>query len=158
MHHFFQAFEVAIVHVGLDETWCGTNGGIAQRGYLELRVELRREFDPLRIRIELAAVALQRAQKGSDSLIDVRRSGEIGTVAALVGLALEVELQSRISGDAEITGGKVRKQGFFPGPAVAMALVASRLAAEQLLAQFFRRRQLFLSPLPVILLLRGGCN
>src|SRR6266446_1912972 len=109
MHHFLQAFEIAIVHVGLNEAWRWTHIDIAQSGYLELRVELRREFDPLRIRIELATIALQRAQKGSNSRIDVRRSGEIGTEAALVGPALVVELQSRISGDAEITGGKVRK-------------------------------------------------
>src|SRR5260370_15957543 len=133
MHHFFQAFEVAIVHVGLDETWRGTHVDIAQSGYLELGVELRREFDPLRIRIELAAIALQRAQKGSDSLIDVRRSGEIGTVAALVGLALEVELQSRISGDAEITGGKVRKQGVLPLRTVSLTLACTRLAAAQVI-------------------------
>src|SRR5216683_7814218 len=152
MHHLFQAFEVAIVHVGLDETWRGTHVDIAQSGYLELRVELRREFDPLRIRIELAAIALQRAQKGSDSRIDVRRSGEIGTVAALVGLALVVVLQSRISGDAEITGGKVRKQGLFAGPAIAMTLVASRLAAKQLIAQFFPRRELVFSCLYVVVL------
>src|SRR5713226_5873976 len=158
MHHLFQALEVAIVHVGLDETWRGAHIDIAQRGYLELRVELRREFNPLRIRIELAAIALQRAQKGSDSRIDVRRSGEIGTVAALVGLALVVELQSRISGDAEITGSKVRKQGFFPWPAVAMALVASRLAAEQVIAQFLLRRELVLSRLHGIVLRREGTH
>src|SRR5713226_9040039 len=158
MHYLFQAFEVAIVHVGLDEAWCGTHVDVAQSGYLELRVELRREFDPLRIRIELAAIALQRAQKGSDSLIDVRRSGEIGTVAALVGLALEVELQSRISGDAEITGGKVRKQGFFPWPAVAMTLVASPLAAEQVIAQFFLRRELVFPRLHGIVLRRKGTH
>src|SRR6266478_7711334 len=109
MHHLFQAFEVAIVHVGLDETWRGAHIDIAQRGYLELGVELRGEFDPLGIRIELTAIALQRAQKAADSSIDVRRSGEIGSVAALVGPAFVIELQSRISGDAEIAGGKVRK-------------------------------------------------
>src|SRR6266436_3469753 len=107
MHHLFQAFEVAIVHVGLDETWRGTHVDIAQSGYLELRVELRREFDPLRIRIELATIALQRAQKGSNSRIDVCRSSDVasnvGSVAALVGLAFVVELQSRISGNAEVT-------------------------------------------------------
>src|SRR5713226_1848938 len=109
MHPFFQAFEVAIVHVGLDETWRGTHVDIAQSGYLELGVELWREFDPRRIRIQLAAIALQRAQKGAYSGIDVRRSCEVGSVAALVGPALVIELQSGISGDAEITGGKVRK-------------------------------------------------
>src|SRR6266851_3374450 len=138
MHDLFQAFEVAIVHVGLDETWRGTHVDVAQRGYLELGVELGRELDPRRIGIELAAIALQRTQKGSDSGIDVRRSGDIGSdvgnVAALVGLSLVIELQSRISGNAEITGGKVCKQGLFPGPAIAMTLVASRLAAEQLIA------------------------
>src|SRR5260370_6949430 len=97
MHHFFQAFEVAIVHVGLDETWRGTHVDIAQSGYLELRVELGREFDPLRIRIELAAIALQRAQNGSDSLIDVRRSRKIATLASLLGLAFERPLTSRLS-------------------------------------------------------------
>src|SRR5260370_13994148 len=109
MHHLFQAFEVAIVHVGFHKAWRWAHVDIAQSGYLELRVELRREFDPLRIRIELAAIALQRAQEGPHSRIDVRPSAEIGTVPALVGLALVVELQSRISGDAEITGSKVRK-------------------------------------------------
>src|SRR6266852_4169603 len=109
MHHLFQALEVAIVHVGLDETWRGAHVGIAQSGYLELRVELRRELDPLRIRIELATIAFQRAQKGFNSRIDVRCSGEIGNVAALAVPGLVVELHSRITRDAEITGGKVRK-------------------------------------------------
>src|SRR6266849_3042440 len=162
MHYLFQAFEVAIVHVGLDEIWRGTHVDVAQRGYLELGVELGREFDPLRIRIELAAIALQRAQKVSDSGIDVRRSSDVasdvGSVAALVGPALVEELQSGISGDAEITGGKVRKQGLFPGPAVAMTLVASRLAAEQLIAQFFLRRELVVSCLHVVILRREGTH
>src|SRR5712664_2136801 len=138
MHDLFEAFEVAIVHVGLYEAWCRAHVDVAQRGYLELGVELGREFEPLRIGIELAAIALQRAQKVSDSGIDVRRSsdvtGDVGSVAALVGLALVIELQSGISGDAEITGGEVRKQGLFPGPAIAMTLVAARLAAEELIA------------------------
>src|SRR5713226_5722809 len=109
MHDLFEAFEVAIVHVSLHKGWRGTHVDVAQSGNLELGVELGREFDPPRIRIQLAAIALQRAQKGADSRIDVRRSGEVGSVAALVGPALVIELQSRISGDAEITGGKVRK-------------------------------------------------
>ena len=113
MHDLFQAFEVAIVHVSLDETWCGTHVDVAQSGYLELGVELGRELDPRRIGIELAAIALQRAQKGSDSPIDVCRSSDVGSdvgsVAALVGPTLVIELQSRIFGDAEITGGKVCK-------------------------------------------------
>src|SRR5713101_4196275 len=162
MHDLFQAFEVAVVHVGLDEAWCGTHIDIAQRGHLELGGELRRELDPVKIRIELAAVALQGEQEGSDSGIDVRRSSDIGTdirsVAALVGPALVIELQSRISGDAEITGGKVRKQGLFPGPAIAMTLVASRLAAEQLIAQSFLLRELVFSRLHVVVLRREGTH
>src|SRR5258708_27811570 len=134
----FQTFEGAIVHVGLDETWRGTHVDIAQSGYLDLRVELRREFDPRRIRVELAAIALQRAQEVSDSGIDVGCSSDVasdvGSVAALVGPALVIELQSRISGDAEITGGKVRKQGPFPPPAIPLALVASRPAPAHILA------------------------
>src|SRR5713101_3074583 len=162
MHDLFQAFEVAIVHVGLDEAWRGTHVDIAQSGYLDLRVELRREFDPRRIRVELAAIALQRAQEVSDSGIDILRSSDVasdvGSVAALVGPALVIELQSRISGDAEITGGKVRKQGLFPGPAIAMTLVASRLAAEQLITQFFLRRELVVSCLHVVVLGREGTH
>src|SRR5260370_2291853 len=111
MHDFFEAFEVAIVHVGLYEAWRGTHVDVAQSGYLDLGVELRCELDPLRIRIELTTIALQRAQKVSDSCIDVRRSsdgtGDVGSVAALVGLALVIQLQSGISGDAEITGGGI---------------------------------------------------
>src|SRR3984893_6131905 len=149
MHDLFQAFEVAIVHVGLHKAWRGTHVDIAQSGHLELRVELRSAFEPLRIGIELAAIALQSAKEGADSLIDVRRPSDVGTdirsVAALVGLSLVIELQSRIFGHAEITGGKVRKQGLFPGSAVAMTLVASRLAAEELIAQFFLRRELVFS-------------
>src|SRR5258708_20808165 len=140
MHHFFQAFEVAIVHVGLDETWRGTHVDVAQSGYLELRVELRREFDPLRIRIELAAITLQRTQKGSNSPIDACRSSDVasnvGSVAALVGLAFAVELQSRISGDAEVTSGKVCKQGLLAGPPIPMTLVAPPLPPEKLIAHF----------------------
>src|SRR5260370_18198631 len=162
MHDLFQAFEVAIVHVGLDETWCGTHVDVAQGGYMELGVELGRELDPFRIGIELAAIALQCAQKGSDSSIDVCRSSDVGSdvgsVAALVGPAFVIELQSRIFGDAEITGGKVCKQGLFPGPAVAMTLVASRLAAEQLIAQFFLRRELVVSCLHVVVLRRQGTH
>src|SRR6266436_2159531 len=158
MHDLFQAFEVAIVHVGLDESWRGAHVDVAQRGYLDLGVELGGEFDPLGIGIELAAIALQRPQKAPDSRIDVCRSGEVGSVAALVGPAFVIELQSRISGDAEITGGKVRKEGFFPGPAVAMTLVASRLAAEQLIAQFFLLRELVVSCLHVIVLGREGTD
>src|SRR5882762_9502541 len=156
MQDFFQAFEVAIVHVGLYEAWRGAHVDVAQSGYLELGIELRGEFDPLRIRIELTTIALQRAQKVSDSGIDVRRSsdvtGDVGSVAALVGPALVIELQSGISGDAEITGGEVRKQGLFPGPAIAMTLVASRLAAEQLISQFFLRRELVFSCLHIVVL------
>src|ERR1700732_2007738 len=106
MHDVFQAFEVAIVHVGFHKAWRGTHVDIAQSGYLDFRVELRREFNPFRIRIELTAIALQRAQEGSDSRIDIRRSGGIGNVATLVGSALVEVLQSRISGDTEIAGGK----------------------------------------------------
>src|SRR5229473_3513641 len=130
MHYLFQTFEVAIVHVGFHKAWRRAHVDIAQRGYLELGVELRSELDPPRIRIQLAAIALQCAQEVSDSGIDVGCSSDVasdvGSVAALVGPALVIELQSRISGDAEITGGKVRKQGLFPGPAIAMTLVASR--------------------------------
>src|SRR5258708_178491 len=158
MHHFFQAFEIAIVHVSLNEAWRWTHIDIAQSRYLELRVELRREFDPLRIRIELAAITLQRTHKGSNSPIDVCRSSDfasnVGSVAALVGLAFVVELQSRISGDAGITGGKVCKQGLFAGPAIAMTLVASRLAAEKLIAQFFLPRELVFFRLHVVVLRR----
>src|SRR5216683_2252252 len=162
MHDLFQAFEVAIVHVGLHKAWRGTHVDIAQSGYLDLRVELRREFEPLRIWVELAAIALQRAQEVSDSGIDILRSSDVasdvGSVAALVGPALVEELQSGISGDAEITGGKVRKQGLFPGPAVAMTLVASRLAAEELITQFFLRRELVVSCLHVVVLRREGTH
>src|ERR1700746_1388756 len=158
MHDFFQAFEVALVHVGFPKAWCGTHVDIAQSGHLELRVELRSALEPLRIRIELAAIALQCTQEGADSPINVCRSSDVGSdvgsVAALVGPTLVIELQSRISGDAEITGGKVRKQGLFPGPAVAMTLVASRLAAEELIAQFFLRRELVFSRLHVVVLRR----
>src|SRR5712692_3110945 len=162
MHYLFKAFEVAIVHVGLHKGWRGTHVDIAQGGYLELGVELWRELDPRRIRIELAAIALQRAQEGADSLIDVCRSSDVGSdvgsVAALVGPTLVIELQSRIFGDAEITGGKVRKQGLFPGPAIAMTLVASRLAAKQLIAQFFLRRELVVSCLHVVVFRREGTH
>src|SRR6202011_22271 len=113
-------------HVGFHKVWRGTHVDIAQSGYLEFPIELRREFDPPRIRIQLIAVALQRAQEGSHPRIDIRRSGEIGTIAALVGSVFVVNLQSRISGNADITGCKVRKHRLFPGPAVAMTLVASR--------------------------------
>src|SRR5713226_3943502 len=162
MHDLFQAFEVAVVHVVLDEGWHGTHVDVAQSGYLELGVELGRELDPRRIGIELAAIALQRAQKGSDSPIDVCRSSDVrsdvGSVAALVGPTLVIELQSRIFGDAEITCGKVCKQGLFPGPAVAMTLVASRLAAEELITQFFLRRELVVSCLHVVVLRREGTH
>src|SRR5712692_4843706 len=162
MHDLFQAFEVAVVHVGLHKGWRGTHVDVAQSGYLDLGVEFRRELDPLRIRIELAAIALQGAQKVSDSLIDVCRASDVasdvGSVAALVGPTLVIELQSRIFGDAEITGGKVRKQGLFPGPAVAMTLVASRLAAEELITQFFRRRELVFFRLHVVVFRREGTH
>src|SRR5258708_25634655 len=39
-----------------------------------------------------------------------------------------------------------------------MALVASRLAAEQLIAQFFLRRELVVSCLHVVVLRRGGTH
>src|SRR6266481_255862 len=109
MHDLFQAFEISVMHVGFHKAWRGPHVDVAQSGYLDFPLELRREFNPPGIGIELTAVALQRPQEGSDSGIDVRRSGEIGTVAALVGPALIQVLQSWISGDAEITGGKVRK-------------------------------------------------
>src|SRR6266478_4814730 len=63
MHYLFEALEVAVVHVGLHEVGCRTHVDIAQRGYLELCVEFGSEPDPLRIRIQLAAIALQSAQK-----------------------------------------------------------------------------------------------
>src|SRR4029077_18559454 len=93
-----------------------------------------------------------------NSGIDVCRSGEVGSVAALVGPGFVIELQSRISGDAEITGVKVGKQGLAPGPAVAMTLVASRLAARQLITQFFLRRELVVSCLHVVVLGREGTH
>src|SRR5258708_15713411 len=162
MHHFFQAFEIAIVHVGLNEAWRWTHIDIAQSGYLELRVELRREFDPLRIRIELAAITLQRTQKGSNSPIDVCRSGDVasnvGSVAALVGLAFVVELQSRISGDAEITGGKVFKKGLFARPAIAVTLLASRLAAEKIIDQIFLSSVFVFFSLRIISHCHGGAH
>src|SRR4029077_18788436 len=136
----------------------GTHIDIAQSRDLELRVELRREFDPLRIRIDLTAVALQCAQKESDSAIDVRVSGRVGGVPELVRPALVVELQSRTSGDAEIAGGEIRKQRLFAGPTIAMALVASRFAAKQLVAQFFLRRELVFSGLHVVVLRREGAH
>src|SRR5450432_1405506 len=92
VHYLFHAFEVAIVHVGFHKVRPWTHINIAQSGNLELRVELRRALDPLCIRIQLAAVALQRAQEGSDSLVDIRASRRVWTVAALVRLALVVDL------------------------------------------------------------------
>src|SRR5258708_23107450 len=101
MHDVFEAFEVAIVHVGLYEAWCGTHVDVAQSGYLDLGIELRVAFDPLRIRIELTTIALQRAQKASDSCIDVRRTSEVAShvasVAAFVGLLLVIDLQYETS-------------------------------------------------------------
>ena len=63
VHYLFEALEVAVVHVGLHEVGRRTHVDVAQRGYLELGVEFGSEPDPPRIRIQLAAIALQRAEK-----------------------------------------------------------------------------------------------
>src|SRR6202030_3171691 len=119
---------------------------------LKLGVKFGSEFEPLRVGIQLTAIAVQGAQKKSDTGIDVRFAGDVRCVPKLVGRALVIDLQSRISRDAKIAGGKVRKQRLFARPAIAMALVASRLAAEQLIAQFYLRRELVVSCLNVVVL------
>ena len=92
MHQLFQAFEVAIVHVGLHKFGPWTHVHIAQCGYLELAVELRCKLNPFRIWIQLTAQAFQLAQEKSHARIHERRSTGVGTIAALVGHTLVVEL------------------------------------------------------------------
>src|SRR5271157_2614015 len=102
MHHLFQALEVAVMHVGLHEAGRGAHVDIAQRGYLELGIEFRSQPDPLRIWIQLAAIALQRAEKAPDAGVDEGLSRWISAKAALVGRSFEVILQRGISRHAEI--------------------------------------------------------
>src|SRR5271157_371643 len=70
MHHLFEALEIAVVHVSLHEVGRGAHVDIAQRGDLELGVEFRSKANPLRVWIQLAAIALQRAQERSDACVD----------------------------------------------------------------------------------------
>src|SRR6202043_2254246 len=123
--------EVAVVHVGLHEVGRRTHIDVTQCGYLELGVEFGSEPDPPRIRIQLAAIALQRAQKRSNTGVVVSLSRRIGPTAAPVGLVLIVILQRRIPRDAEIAGCEVGEERLFTGPAIAVTLVASCLTAEK---------------------------
>jgi len=78
MHYLFQIFEIAIVHIGFHQSLAWTHVDIAQSRYLDFRVELRREFNPLRIRIQLAAIALQRAQEEPDSVSTYAAPARLG--------------------------------------------------------------------------------
>src|SRR6266404_5033538 len=124
VNYLFEALEVAVVHVGLHEVGCRTHVDVAQRGYLEFGVEFGSEPDPPRIRIQLAAIALQRAQKGSNTGVVVSLSRRISPIAAPVGLVFVVILQTWIPRYSEIAGCEVGEQRLFTGPAIAVTLVA----------------------------------
>src|SRR5258708_32898115 len=48
----------------------------------------------------------------------------------------------RVGGSADIAGGEVREEGVLTWPAVAVTFIASRLAAEQIVALLLLRRKL----------------
>src|SRR5713101_7404604 len=152
VHYVFEVLEVAVVHVGLHEVGRRTHVDVAQCGYLELGVEFVSEPDPPRIRIQLAAVALQRAQKGSNTGVVVSLSRRIGAIAAPVGPILIVVLQRWVPRYAEVAGCEVGEQRLFSGPAIAVTLVASCLTAEQSIPICFLWRELFFSRLHIVIL------
>src|SRR6266849_3258019 len=151
VHYVFEALEVAVVHVGLHEVGRRTHIDVAQCGYLELGVEFGSEPDPPRIGIQLAAIALQPAQKRSDARVVVSLSRRISAIATPVGRIFVVILQLWIPRDAEIAGCEVGEQRFFTGPAIAVTLVASCLTAEQRIPIRFMWRELFFSRLHIVI-------
>src|SRR6266481_4693833 len=82
------------------------------------------------------------AEKSADAPIDERRSQRIGDIAQCVGPIFAIVRKPRVGGSADIAGGEVSEQRVLARPAVAVTFIASRLAAEQIVALLLRRREL----------------
>jgi hypothetical protein len=97
MDDFFQALEVAIVHISFDEIRARPFVDVAQCRNLELAVELRSEPRPIRVRVE------ERISKEvADSSVNESGAGRVGCVSISVGLILVVIRDCRVPGDTKI--------------------------------------------------------
>ncbi len=84
MHHFLQALQVPVVHVGFDKIRTRPLVGIPQSRRLEFSIEGIRQSPPARIHI------CGPPQKTADSLIHEAATGRVGNVAVRIGSVLRI--------------------------------------------------------------------
>src|SRR6185295_9007836 len=88
---FLQAFEVTVVHIGLDEIGPRALVDIPQGSYLELAVKARSELRPIGIRIKLSI-----GEKATNSFIDKGRTCGVRRVSISISGSLVVVRKSWI--------------------------------------------------------------
>src|SRR5580700_8555956 len=81
-------------------------------------------------------------EKIADATIDKRRPLRIGGISQCVALIFLIIRKPRVGRSADIAGGEIGEQRVFAGSAVTVTLVASPLAAEQVVSQLLLRREL----------------
>src|SRR6266480_4690114 len=73
-------------------------------------------------------------EEAADAAVDKQAPGWIGDIAQRVRPIFGVVREPRIGGDADIAGGEIGEQRILAGSAVAVAVVAFRLAPEEVIA------------------------
>jgi hypothetical protein len=144
MDDLFQALEVAVVSIYLDEVGRRPLVDVAQCRGLEPAAVLRRQWLPARVDGRRLAERMAVGDEAANARIDKRRAARVGDIAELIRLAFGVVRQVGIGGRSDIAGGEIGEKRIFARSAVAMAIVAFRLAAEQLISPLLLRRELSL--------------
>jgi hypothetical protein len=81
-------------------------------------------------------------EEAGDAGIDISRTCRIRDIAKRVRPLLVIVRQAWISGCADIARGEIGEQWIFAGAAVTVAGVTMCLAAEQVVAELFLRREI----------------
>ncbi|HEX9211351.1 MAG TPA: hypothetical protein VF901_12655 [Bradyrhizobium sp.] len=81
-------------------------------------------------------------EEAADAAVDKRAPGWIGDIAQRVRPIFGVVREPRIGGDADIAGGEIGEQRILAGSAVAVAVVAFRLAPEEVIADLLLGNEL----------------
>src|SRR6266851_5540483 len=138
MHEFFQALEVAVFSVRLNELRIRPLVDIAYRYGPEAAVELRGERAPRVIAVFRAA------QEAAEAQIDERLALGIADVAVLIRLRLRVVRKGGVLRYAEVGGRVVSKEGTRVAFRIDVAAITASLAIEERVATHLRRAQLLL--------------
>jgi hypothetical protein len=146
MHDLFQALEIAVVTICLDEAGIRPLVDIALGRNLEAAAILRHEWRPARIDGRGLTERVAVGEKAADAAIDERRA-TLFAIAAIIRLAFGIIGKVRIGWRPDIACRKIGKQGIFARPAIAVAAVALRLAAKQAVSLPLLRCELCLSGL-----------